>query len=246
VIARTRSFIRKTGILRWAVAPITSSYARMWDMEGFTMARAKQMMGALSASDEELEAAGRRYAEEIRRYITPDSRVLDLGCGIGRIALYVAPHCAELHAADVSARMLQHARRRLKGLSNVRFTRVNGTDLRQFSAHSLDFCYSIQVLHLIEREHTMRYLAELSRVIRPGGGVFLQFLNFEDPRNAAQFRQYALESSILRLSRRRYFTTAEIEVLAGLAGLVEARITHDEDSLILTAKIPMTLERTHS
>jgi ubiquinone/menaquinone biosynthesis C-methylase UbiE len=218
----------------------------MWDLEGFTMARAKQMMGAHSTTDEGLEAAGRRYAEEIRKYITPDSRVLDLGCGIGRIALYVAPHCAELHAVDASPRILQHARQRLKALGNVRFTKVNGTDLRQFAKDSLDFCYCIQVFHQIEREHTMRYLVELSRVIRPGGSVYLHFMSFEDPRNAAQFREYSLESKVLRISRRRFFTPAEISVFAGLAGFVDASITQDDDSLILTAKIPMAVDRTDS
>ena len=238
MIARTRSFIRKTGFLRWLTAPITSSYARMWDVEGFSMARAKQMMGACSTSDDEIEAAGRRYAEEIRGYITPESRVLDLGCGIGRVALYVAPHCAELHAVDASPRMLQHARHRMKELPNIRFTRVNGTDLRQFGPDSLDFCYCIQVFHQIEREHTMRYLVELSRVIKSGGGVYLQFMDFEDADNAAQFREYALESKVLRISRRRYFTRTEIEVFAGLAGFAEAKVEKQDDGLILTAKIP--------
>jgi ubiquinone/menaquinone biosynthesis C-methylase UbiE len=228
--------------MRWLVSPITSSYARMWDVEGLSLSRAKRMMGAVSASDAEFEAAGEKYAADIRRWIQPDWRVLDLGCGIGRIAKYVAPHCAELLAVDASPRMLHLARRRLNGASNVRFRRINGTDLSGVETDSLDFCYCIQVLHQIEREHTMRYMVELARVIRPGGGVYLQLLDFEDPRNAGDFREYALESKVLRISRRRCFTASEVRVLAELAGYVDTAVTKDGDSLILTARIPRSLE----
>lgn len=238
VSARVRTLIRKNSLLRWAAAPIAGSYARMWDIEGLSLRRAKRMMGAYSASEEELEAAGLSHGERVCRFIRPDSRVLDLGCGIGRIARYVAPHCAELIAADVSSRMLHHARRRLAGLRNVRFLRVSGTDLKGVRTASLDFCYCIQVLHQIEREHAMRYMVELSRVIRPGGQVYLQFRSFEHPPNADEFREYALESALLPASRLRYFTEAEVHILARLAGYADARMEKEGDSFFLTARIP--------
>lgn len=238
IAASIRSFVRKTGFMRWVVAPITSSYARMWDIEGISLSRAKRLMGACSASDEEFEADGQRWAAEILKRTEPGSRVLDLGCGIGRIAKYVAPHCAQLVAADISPRMLQLARRRLKGVPNVRFLRLSGPGLHRLPTNSLDFCYCIQVMHIIEREHAMQYMMELSRVIRPGGGVYLQFMDFEDEVNAQRFRQFALESKILRISRQRYSTASEIRVLARLAGYVDADISKEGDSLILTARIP--------
>lgn len=239
MISRTRSFIRKSGFLRWLTAPITSSYGRMWDMEGLSLGRAKKMMGACSATDTEFEAAGERYAEAMLPMIDSESRVLDLGCGIGRIALYMAPHCHELHAVDVSSRMLQHAKRRLKDLPNVQMKRIDGeAALRDFADDYFDLCYCIQVMPLIEREHTMRYLFELARVIRPGGSVYLQMLNLEFPDNARQFAEYATESKILRISRRRYYTEAEFRTYVALAGFETIDFKTEKDSLILTARVP--------
>ena len=51
---------------------------------------------------EEFEAAGRRDAARIGQLIEPTDTVLDLGCGIGRVARYVAPLCQEIWAVDAS------------------------------------------------------------------------------------------------------------------------------------------------
>ncbi len=47
------------------------------------------------------------------------SRVLDYGCGIGRVSARLAPHVGEVVAVDVSTVMLREARERLAGLANV-------------------------------------------------------------------------------------------------------------------------------
>jgi SAM-dependent methyltransferase len=237
ILASTRTFIRKNGFMRWITSPVTSSYARMWDIEGVSLGRAKRMMASSSVTDEEFEAEGMANAAAIRERLPERARVLDLGCGIGRIALYVAPYCAELHGVDVSPRMLQLARRRLQGLRNIHLSRVNGTDLHQFADDSFDYAYCIQVLHQVEREHAMRYMIELARVVRPGGGVYLHFISLEDPASAELFREYALESKVLRVSRRRYFTESEVEVYSRLARFQDVSVARQGDSLILTAVV---------
>lgn len=49
-----------------------------------------------------------------------ESRVLDYGCGIGRVTEQLAAHAAEIVAVDVSSGMLDVARTRLAGIGNVR------------------------------------------------------------------------------------------------------------------------------
>ena len=61
--------------------------------------------------------------------VSPDHAVLDLGCGIGRIAAALAPRCASVLGVDVSAGMVAEARRRHAGLPNLRFIVGNGTDV---------------------------------------------------------------------------------------------------------------------
>src|SRR4051794_8943806 len=49
----------------------------------------------------------------------PTDIVLDLGCGIGRLTRALAGRVAHVHALDVSAEMLERARKLNHGLDNV-------------------------------------------------------------------------------------------------------------------------------
>jgi SAM-dependent methyltransferase len=62
------------------------------------------------------------------RLIGPDRDVLDLGCGIGRVAAALAPHCRSVLGVDISPGMIAEARRR-HALPNVRFVVTGGHDL---------------------------------------------------------------------------------------------------------------------
>lgn len=66
-------------------------------------------------------------AEELRHYGGPGllrgKRVLDLGCGDGRLALGAAPYAKSVVGLDIEADLIESARRRAReaGLRNVRF-----------------------------------------------------------------------------------------------------------------------------
>ena len=55
--------------------------------------------------------------------------ILDLGCGIGRLAAALAPHAAEVTGLDVSPGMIAAARQRCDGFGNLRFAVCSGHDL---------------------------------------------------------------------------------------------------------------------
>ena len=74
----------------------------------------KPMDAVLTGADSEtaFDAKGKSDAEWLISIIGNDQRVLDVGCGMGRIEKFLAPHCRELHAIDVSPVMiglLKHA-----------------------------------------------------------------------------------------------------------------------------------------
>ena len=56
----------------------------------------------------------------------PDTDVLDLGCGFGRVAAGLAPHCRSVLALDVSAGMIAEAQRRYGTLPGLRFAHTDG------------------------------------------------------------------------------------------------------------------------
>ena len=102
--------------------------------------------------------------------IDPAIVVGDLGCGTGQLTEVVAPYVKQVVAVDSSADMLDAARLRLGGAGNV--------DLRQgeleslpIEAGELDAAMLSLVLHYSPSPG--RALAEVGRVLRPGGRVLV-------------------------------------------------------------------------
>ena len=54
------------------------------------------------------------------------SDVLDFGCGFGRVAAALAPHCRSVLALDVSAGMIAEAQRRHGGVPGLQFAHTDG------------------------------------------------------------------------------------------------------------------------
>ncbi len=95
-------------------------------------------------------------------------KVLDLGCGAGHTALFFAPHVADVHALDLSEPMLDQGRRIAaeRGLSNLTWHRGEAESL-PFPDAQFDLVTSRQSAH--HYEDLDRALAEVARVLRPGG-----------------------------------------------------------------------------
>lgn len=123
---------------------------------------------------EDFYASGRRDVKEtvIKAGVRPsDGEVmLEIGCGAGRMTKAFAELFTTVHAIDVSETMIELARERLVSHDNVVLHTTTGTDLSVFPDNFFDFCYSYIVFqHLPTPELTLRYVAEVSRVLKPGG-----------------------------------------------------------------------------
>jgi ubiquinone/menaquinone biosynthesis C-methylase UbiE len=170
------------------------------------------------------ERAGRADAERLAELFGPDDVVLDLGCGIGRVARYVAPGCRELWAVDASEAMLASARRRLEGLANVRFARSEGTAMPAVPTASVDMAYSLLTLQHLEREDAFALLRDLRRVLRPGGRAFLTFPNLLSDTYLAAFVQQVERGEVANPARARAYTPQEVERLLPAAGFALERL----------------------
>jgi len=99
-----------------------------------------------------------------------DKECLDAGTGSGRYAVSMALHGATVVGCDISESGLVTARERAEGIPNLSFKFGSVLDL-PFPEASFDFVCCAGVLH-----HTpsiARGLDELTRVLRPGGKLFL-------------------------------------------------------------------------
>lgn len=99
-----------------------------------------------------------------------DWTVADIGCGTGNAAELLAPHVREVIAVDQSQPMLQAARKRLAGISNVRF--LDGPiEALPLPDAAVDAAICLLVLHHVREPGDA--MSELRRVIRPGGRLLV-------------------------------------------------------------------------
>jgi ubiquinone/menaquinone biosynthesis C-methylase UbiE len=170
------------------------------------------------ADPEAFESAGREDAKRLGPLIGPDTVVMDLGCGIGRVARYVAPTCRVLWAVDASDVMLGHARRRLAGAGDVRFARSEGTNVPAIPDDAVDVAYSLLTLQHLEREDAFALLRDLRRIVRPGGRAYLTFPNVLTDTYLDAFLAYVDAGEVANPARARFYTPQEVERILPAAG----------------------------
>jgi ArsR family transcriptional regulator len=102
--------------------------------------------------------------------LDPELTVGDLGCGTGRLAEVLAPLVRRVVAVDGSADMLEAARARLDRYGNVE-VRDGEIEALPLDEGELDVAVLALVLHHLPEPAVA--LAEVARVVRPGGRVLV-------------------------------------------------------------------------
>jgi len=107
----------------------------------------------------------------------------DLGCGTGQSSAAIAPFVAHVIAVDASAAMLQAAKKRLHGIDNIELRRGELEALPIDEAR-LDAATLMLVLHHLPEPE--RALAEVARVLKPGGRAIVVDMQPHDRENYRQ------------------------------------------------------------
>jgi SAM-dependent methyltransferase len=96
-------------------------------------------------------------------------RVLEIGCGAGRLTRAFSKLFGEVHAVDISGEMVAAARQALADRPNCHIYQNNGCDLSVVPPLEFDFAYSAIVFqHIPSREIIENYVREVHRLLRPG------------------------------------------------------------------------------
>jgi SAM-dependent methyltransferase len=112
---------------------------------------------------------------------------LEIGCGIGRFLVALSARLRSLVGLDISAKMVEVARRRTAGRLNVRALTTAGRDLSQFPEQSFDLVFSVDAFpYLVQSGSALvsAHFREVSRVLRPRGAFVI--FNFAYGRSREQ------------------------------------------------------------
>ena len=95
-------------------------------------------------------------------------RVLEIGCGIGRLLIPTSRIFGQAIGVDVSSEMIHKGKKYVENLQNCQIFENNGIDLSEFSDNYFDFCFSFIVFqHIPEKKIVEKYISEVSRVLKP-------------------------------------------------------------------------------
>jgi ubiquinone/menaquinone biosynthesis C-methylase UbiE len=125
------------------------------------------------------------------------SRVLDVGTGTGAQAGAFAEKAGRVVGVDVSRPMLDIARRNNR-FPNLTFQQADATEL-PFGDASFDVSCVSFVLHEMPASIRERTIAEMARVTKPGGTVFI--IDYAPPRGVLG----NVISQVVRLYERHYY-----------------------------------------
>ncbi len=133
----------------------------------------------------------------------PGKDVLEICCGAGRNSRRVAAAGYRLTAVDIAPGMLRHARRAVADSgSAAQFAQANAVFL-PFRDESFDAVYGTRFFYILTHSEKRAMIADIWRVLRPGGLFILQFncLPWGYYRELARF---LFEDGAYRI-RNRYF-----------------------------------------
>jgi len=119
--------------------------------------------------------------EALRKVLEPPDRILDLGCGWGRIALALASAGYGVTGVDLSENLVSFARQ-TAARSGLKIPFAVGTMLRipcSRAAFDKVICMWGVYNHLLTPAEQLQAMNEMYRVLRPGGLAFIEMGNGE-------------------------------------------------------------------
>jgi SAM-dependent methyltransferase len=129
--------------------------------------------------DGALEYAITRRA--LSTYLPPEARILDIGGGPGRYAIWLAQQRHRVVLADLSPELLSIARHKIEqakvGAAIEDIVLADARDLSRWADDSFDAALSLgPFYHLPDAEERQRSAQEMARVLRPGGLAFVALM----------------------------------------------------------------------
>lgn len=201
------------------------NYKSLWNTKAATMGGALLAVDG-SSSERVALATGAYTAAQVHAALDLCSgdRVLELGCGVGRIGLPLASRVAGWHGVDIADNMVARARERLAGCANVDFSVLGASNLEMLADHTFDAAYSVAVFIHMDKEDFFLYLRELKRVLKPGGRLYFDHWNLSHPLGLKRFlyeaEQWARSDQSQRkdVGRNQFTTREEVATLLHAAG----------------------------
>src|SRR5271165_2301745 len=138
-----------------------------------------------------------------------EMKVLDFGCGAGRVTRSLAKVFGEVHGVDISGEMVRIARNALTDVSNVQIHHSNGKDLDVLGDGLFHFAFAFSVFHHVPSQAAIAdCIVEVGKHLRPGDLFKFEVqgcLNFERPKDDTWLGTPLSETDVIGIAEQTGF-----------------------------------------
>ena len=149
---------------------------------------------------EEFSRSRDKLWEELRfldGYVGESERVLDLGCGNGRLYELFRKKNIDYYGIDISERLIEIAKKRYP---QAKFWAADALNLPFFD-NFFDKVISIAAFHHVpSKQSRLKFLKEVKRVLKPDGTFILIVWNLNGFNKSLTFLKYGLKKVLKRSS----------------------------------------------
>ena len=117
--------------------------------------------------------------QHLQEYITPQTSVIEVGCGAGYYAMYYADQCKTYVGVDITPENISIFQKRIAehGLANVTAQVGDATNLKEFTDNSFDIVLCLGPMYHLPPAERELVFAECHRICKPNGIAAFAYIN---------------------------------------------------------------------
>jgi glycine/sarcosine N-methyltransferase len=139
-----------------------------------------------------------------QKEVPAQSAILDVGCATGNLAIALAAKGYRVWAVDIDVGMIKIARAKEKDDFTV-FRKTNMLNIaEEYDSEQFDavLCYGNTLVHLTNNDDVKMFFASVHRLLKPGGKLLLQVLNYDMILRQRLQKLPLIENNVIRFERK--------------------------------------------